>query len=55
MSWEPPSSPRVVIDDRLEEHLLAQIRAELRRVRAPESLRARIGAMLAVERCLTTG
>jgi len=55
MSWEPPSSPRVVIDDRLEEHLLAQIRAGLRRVRAPESLRARIGAMLAVERCLTTG
>jgi len=55
MSWEPPSLPRVVMDDRLEEQLLAQIRAELRRVRAPESLRARIAAMLTVERCLTTG
>jgi hypothetical protein len=54
MNWESPSSTPDGTNRREEIFPLARIRAELRRVRAPESLRARIAAMLAVERCAAT-
>jgi hypothetical protein len=47
MSWVPISSPWEPDTEPAEEAWLAEIRVELRRVRAPERLRLRIAAMLA--------
>jgi hypothetical protein len=49
MTGDPGPSPHAAAERGSEERWLAAVRTELRRVQAPEGLRARIGAMLAVE------